>query len=554
VKRQVLLLIALLTILLISAATKAADDEGSISIGEFSKKFVMEISKTNVDLFEGDMTDGSAGTGFIYQIRKDPITNEKYAIIFTNWHVVTDTPFNKRTLTLTFSGPDNTKEEAKVELYYDSNLNDFAALKMYFKDIPKDLQKNLIAAVVPDKNSPYYDFKANYSQHLQGNVVIALGNPLGGNNITTYGQITGLGEDKTDGDMIQTQAPINPGNSGGPLVTEDGLVVIGINTSKIDGAEGTGYAIPIAKVIEEFEAWEKDKTLGHTKQIMVVSQPISTATLGIHGAKQLIEKASPGYFKRNQGALIVQSALASTKLQVGDQIFRVNGKEVGLTTYPIREAVFYSKGFITVEIVRNNKEIKKIKVPIVDSQFRDHRETIDLVSLSGMLFAEKSETDSYFSFGDYKKRVWLVDKISSSQTNLVFKLLPENLSVLKAVRINGKTIEIESLRDLKNTLKNLSKDTEYIDLIVFQPVSIQTDDKKISLNNVSGGIQHNPHTQIFPVPVTEILMYPVLDIKGFEEQFSSDRRKFKTRDFRNYIDERRKACEAKLATRKRRGK
>lgn len=543
-KRQVFLLIALLTILLISAAVKANDEEETQDIGEFSSKFVMEIAKTNVDLFAGSMTDGSSGSGFIYKIRVDPATNEKYAIIFTNLHVVTPLPFNKRTLTLSFSGPENTKEQAKAELLYESNLDDFSAIKVQLKDLPKSIRERLVEGKFPSKDSPFYNFRANHVA-LRGTGAIALGNPLGGSNITTFGPITGLNEDPEDGDMIQTQAPINEGNSGGPLITEDGLI-IGINTSKEKNADNTGYAIPIARVLEEFEAWEKDRTLAHNKTILVVSHTISTVTLDIHGSKQLIDAEAPGYFKRNRGALVVQSAHASTKLQTGDQIFRVNGEEVGTSTYSLKKSVFYSKKFITVELIRENKKVVKVKVPIVNTQFRELRETLDIVSLSGMLFVEKAEASSYFSFGEYKKRVWLVDKISSSQTNLVSRSFPSDLSVLKAVRVDGQTFEIESLKDLKTVLKKLPKGLEHVDLIVYQPTSLTIEDQKVLVNNVSGSIQHNPHPQIFPVPVTEILMYPVLDMKGFEEQFSSERRDFKTRDFQGYTNKRRLQCEAKL--------
>lgn len=57
-------------------------------------------------------------------------------------------------------------------------------------------------------------------------------------------------------DLIQTDATINSGNSGGPLITEDGEL-IGINSVKIEEAEGIGFAIPINLVKTIIEKIEK---------------------------------------------------------------------------------------------------------------------------------------------------------------------------------------------------------------------------------------------------------------------------------------------------------
>jgi S1-C subfamily serine protease len=81
-----------------------------------------------------------------------------------------------------------------------------------------------------------------------GQLVVALGNPLGLKLTATAGVISALdralrlGRTRIVEGMIQTDASINPGNSGGPLVDVHGRVV-GINTAIIAGAQGIGFAV-----------------------------------------------------------------------------------------------------------------------------------------------------------------------------------------------------------------------------------------------------------------------------------------------------------------------
>lgn len=79
-------------------------------------------------------------------------------------------------------------------------------------------------------------------------VFAATAQPFGGTATVSRGIVSGVVE-HAEGKVVQTDAAVNPGSSGGPLLGEDG-VVVGVTSSKLDGAEGVAFAIPTSTLLE----------------------------------------------------------------------------------------------------------------------------------------------------------------------------------------------------------------------------------------------------------------------------------------------------------------
>jgi S1-C subfamily serine protease len=160
-----------------------------------------------------------------------------------------------------------------------------------------------------------------------GQIVIAIGNPLGFQASVTAGVISALGRSmhaqsgRLIDNIIQTDAALNPGNSGGPLVNSAGEV-IGVNTAMIRPAQGicfaiasntarfvAGWLIKEGKIRRSYIGVAGQNVPIHRRIVRFYNLPFETAVLVAS-----VEKESPA---------------AKAGLREGDLIVAFNGNPIG---------------------------------------------------------------------------------------------------------------------------------------------------------------------------------------------------------------------------------
>jgi S1-C subfamily serine protease len=190
---------------------------------------------------------GGVGSGLI--IASD-------GLIITNSHVAS----GPRSLAVTLA--DGQKANARV--IGDDPHTDIAILRT-------DVRLNAPAVEV-----------ANSSLLRQGQLAIAIGNPLGFEQTVTAGIVSAVGRSLRANtgylidDVIQTDAALNPGNSGGPLVNSAGRM-IGVNTAVIQGAQGICFSVAANTALDVLS------------QVLRYGR-VRRASLGIEGAQTVIPR------------------------------------------------------------------------------------------------------------------------------------------------------------------------------------------------------------------------------------------------------------------------
>ncbi|MDG9691661.1 trypsin-like peptidase domain-containing protein [Streptomyces sp. DH17] len=192
------------------------------------QRVIEDVLPSVVQIQAGD----SLGSGVVYDDKGHVVTNA---------HVVGDS----RTFRVTTA---RTEESLAAELVSSYPEQDLAVIKL------DRLPEGMKAARFGDS-----------SKAEVGQIVLAMGSPLGLSSSVTQGIVSAVGRTVTEGregggtgatigNMVQTSAAINPGNSGGALVNLDGQV-IGIPTLAAtdpglgdSAAPGIGFAIPASMV------------------------------------------------------------------------------------------------------------------------------------------------------------------------------------------------------------------------------------------------------------------------------------------------------------------
>ena len=196
-----------------------------------------------------------------------------------------------------------------------------------------------------------------------GQLVVAIGNPLGFQSTVSAGVVSALGRSLRSAtgrlieNIIQTDVALNPGNSGGPLV-DSRAQIVGINTAIIRMAQGLSFAIPI-----DTAKWVVSELLAHGH--------VRRAYLGIVGQVRPIERhlARQHALAAAQAVEIVsvepRGPAAIARLGAGDLIVTFDDRPVRTVDDMHRMLVGWPLGTaLKVGVLRGDRRFDVAMVPV----------------------------------------------------------------------------------------------------------------------------------------------------------------------------------------------
>src|ERR1041385_6629518 len=205
------------------------------------------------------------------------------------------------------------------------------------------------------------------SEHLRvGQLVIAIGNPLGFEASVTAGVVSAVGRSmhaqsgRLIDNIIQTDAALNPGNSGGPLVNSAGEVV-GVNTAMIRPAQGICFAIG-SNTAKFVAGW------------LIKDGKIRRSYIGVAGQNVPIHRRIVRFYglTLETGVLVASveknSPAERAGLRAGDLIIAFNNQPIG-SVHHLHKVLVGEQINVTssLTIIRHPE---KLEVPILPAESR----------------------------------------------------------------------------------------------------------------------------------------------------------------------------------------
>ena len=227
-----------------------------------------------------------------------------------------------------------------------------------------DLETDLAVIRVGERNLPALAF-GDSDELRAGQIVLALGNPLGLRNSVSLGVVSAVArqlEPESPMIYVQTDASVRPGSSGGPLVDLHGRLV-GLNTrilSRAGDSEGPGFAVP-SNIIRT--VYEQIRKAGRVRR----------GDIGVRTQTVTPLLASGLRLARDYGVVLADvlpgTPAARAGLRPGDLVLALDGKPMeNGRQFQVNLYRRFVGDLVTLEILRDDQIVK---VPVTITERKD---------------------------------------------------------------------------------------------------------------------------------------------------------------------------------------